>query len=352
MNLFYLTFLSIFTSFLSISIIYINRLLGNKYIDNIDGAQKFHTLPTPRLGGLAILGAFLLSLTFTGEHKATWVLIIISSIPLFLAGFMEDLIRNISPKVRLISGFFSGILFVILTGFSVKSIDIFYLDSLLSVYIGSLLFTSLAISGVSNSLNIIDGFHGLASGVLIILFSAFAIIAWKLEDQVIFNIAIISIFIFFGFFIINFPYGYIFLGDAGAYFGGFLLSVIAIMLPYRNPEVSSWVSFLICSYPIIETLFSIFRKIKRKGHHPSKPDSVHLHMLIYRHISRSISKKIGLESFRNPLTSLVIWLIPLSTSLMAVLAYKSLFFIIICILIVNIMYLITYRKVSLNWQTK
>ena len=127
------------------------------------------------------------------------------------------------------------------------------------------------------------------------MFSAFAIIGFLIEDYFIFNISILSISIFIGFLFVNFPFGLIFLGDSGAYFGGFLLSAIAIMLPSRNPEISSWVSFLICLYPITETLFSIYRKLRRKGHHPSKPDGVHLHMLIYRNISKEKLKKIQKE---------------------------------------------------------
>ena len=98
------------------------------------------------------------------------------------------------------------------------------------------------------------------------------------------------------------------------------------MLPSRNPEISSWVSFLICLYPITETLFSIYRKLRRKGHHPSKPDRVHLHMLIYRNISREISKKIQKEKYRNAITALIIWSLPLLSCIFALLTFNSLVF--------------------------
>ena len=71
------------------------------------------------------------------------------------------------------------------------------------------------------------------------------------------------------------------------------------MLPFRNPDISPWLSLLICSYPIIETLASIFRKLKRKGSKPTEPDKLHLHMLIYRKFSRKYSKRLKIENMQN-----------------------------------------------------
>ena len=98
--------------------------------------------------------------------------------PIFLSGLLEDLFRNIKPVNRLTASFCSSVLFVTLSGFIVKNIDIPIFDYFLSIYLISLLFTCFAMAGVVNSINIIDGFHGLASGSLIIMFSAFAIIGF------------------------------------------------------------------------------------------------------------------------------------------------------------------------------
>ena len=84
----------------------------------------------------------------------------------------------------------------LLTGFYVNNVNFLFFDNLLSIYLVSLIFTSLAISGVSNSINIIDGFHGLASGTLIIMFFTFAVIGWYIEDHLVVHLAIISIFVF------------------------------------------------------------------------------------------------------------------------------------------------------------
>ena len=264
-NLPYLSISIVISFLITLSLILINKKLGNKFIDNFDGVQKFHSSPTPRIGGISIFISFLISIYLIGnDYKTFQFLIFISVLPAFLIGVIEDIKRNINPNYRLLATFLSGFLFIMLTGYHIKELDIFLIDNILSIYVFSLILTCFAISGVVNAINIIDGFHGLASGSLIIMFASFAMIGWYTEDYLISNLAIISILIYAGFFILNFPFGFIFLGDSGAYFGGFLLSILAIMLPYRNPEISSWVSFLICLYPITETLFSIYRKTKEK----------------------------------------------------------------------------------------
>ena len=264
MFLSYLIFLSILTSLLSLIIIYFNRYSNFKYSDNLDGVQKFHSFPTPRLGGIAIFIVFLISTFFIPDFKGIIIIILISSIPTYFLGLLEDLFHNINPRKRLLGAFGSGILFVVISGYSVTNVNFSLIDNVLSIYFISLVFTSFAIAGIANSINIIDGFHGLASGSLIIMFAAFAIIGFVINDDLIFNLSVLSISIFLGFFIINFPFGFIFLGDAGAYLGGFILSAISVMLPSRNPEISSWVCFLICIYPITETIFSIYRKSKKE----------------------------------------------------------------------------------------
>ena len=108
----------------------------------------------------------------------------------------------------------------------------------------------------------------------------------------------------FGFFIWNWPFGKIFMGDCGAYLIGFLISLNLICLVQRNPEVSPWFPIALLNYPIIEVLFSIYRKtIIRKGS-SYKPDGIHFHMLIYKRVSRKIIK--NQIKIANSLTSLII----------------------------------------------
>jgi UDP-GlcNAc:undecaprenyl-phosphate GlcNAc-1-phosphate transferase len=88
-----------------------------------------------------------------------------------------------------------------------------------------------------------------------------------------------------GFLIWNFPRGMLFAGDGGAYFLGFAIAELAVLLVHRNSEVSPWFALLVLWYPVWETLYSMYRR-KRRGHSPADPDGLHLHTLVYRRILR------------------------------------------------------------------
>ena len=183
--------------------------------------------------------------------------------------------------------FLSGIIFVTLSNYSIWYVNIWGIDYLLSYFLISLIFTSFAIAGISNAINIIDGFNGLASGSVLIMICGISIISLKVSDFELFQICIYLVSIILGFMIFNFPNGRIFLGDSGAYMLGFILSCLLVLLPFRNQEISPWVSLLICIYPFFETIFSIYRKTKRSGHNYDKPDKLHLHMLVYRFFKKN-----------------------------------------------------------------
>ena len=340
---------SLLSFLLSVLIIFLNKRFNQIFSDDMVGVQKFHTQPTPRLGGLAIAISYFIMIIFLEEEtRKIWSLIGVAALPILITGLIEDIWKNVKPLFRLITAILSGIIFIVFTQYSINSLDFFYLNQVLSFYFISLIFTSFAMAGVVNAVNIIDGFNGLALGSLIIILSTFGIIAFQIQDFLIFNLTITFILILVGIFIVNFPFGKIFMGDAGAYFCGFFLSCIAIMLPFRNDNISPWVSFLICSYPIIETIFSIYRKNKRKGHHPSKPDGLHLHMLVYRDLSRRLSYKLNIIHFRNSITSIIMYFIPLFSCITALLTYNNKISIITMSILTLFIYLIFYKKVSLN----
>jgi UDP-N-acetylmuramyl pentapeptide phosphotransferase/UDP-N-acetylglucosamine-1-phosphate transferase len=87
----------------------------------------------------------------------------------------------------------------------------------------------------------------------------------------------------FGFFLLNYPFGKLFLGDGGAYFLGFWVAEMAVLLVQR-PDVGAWQVLAICCYPVIEVMFSIYRRKFIKKVSPGAPDALHLHTLVYRRV--------------------------------------------------------------------
>ncbi len=282
-------------------------------LDDMDGVQKFHSTPTPRIGGVALLVGLIVSwIAQTGETKELFGWIFIAVSPVFAFGLAEDITNKISIKVRLVATLAAGVLFVLLTGSSIEKVYVWWFDFLLANPVFSIAFTAFAIASATNALNIIDGFHGLASGTVLLMLASICIVAWSAGDVVLFNIALSIFAVTGGFFVINFPFGKLFLGDGGAYTLGFLVAALTVLIPARNPEISPWISPLILSYPLTELVVSISRKIRRKGHHPGQPDSFHLHMLVHKFYAQRLPKKIRGESIRHALTSLTLWIFPAS----------------------------------------
>jgi UDP-N-acetylmuramyl pentapeptide phosphotransferase/UDP-N-acetylglucosamine-1-phosphate transferase len=167
-------------------------------------------------------------------------------------------------------------------------------------------FTAFAVGGVANAVNIIDGFNGLASGSVAIMFTGMGLIALNVGDGALAGVCFTVVAVMLGFGAINWPMGHIFLGDGGAYLVGFILAWVAVLMPMRHPGVTAWATLLVCAYPVLEVAFSYRRKSKRVGHHPGQPDKVHLHMLMYRRLSRKAYPKAS-QTLQNGLTSIYAW---------------------------------------------
>lgn len=328
-------------------------------MDSSTGVQKFHTAPTPRIAGIALVVGVLTGYAVSShsgaaaEKRQILSAILMAGMPAFIFGLLEDITKKVSVKTRLLATMASGLLGWGITGVSLTHVDVWGVDWLLGFTAISVLFTAFAVGGVANAINIIDGFNGLTAGVALIMLTAFGLIAREVGDiPLAFTCWVIAGAVF-GFFLVNWPFGKIFLGDGGAYFLGFTLAWIAILLPERNPQVSAWASLLICSYPIIEVIFSIYRrKFLRNNCIATQPDASHLHSLTNKRWARRVFREAS-PTLQNGLTSPFMWMYTAISCTTAVFFYistwKSCILIFFCILI----YLIIYSKLAFfNWIPK
>lgn len=260
---------------------------------DVDGVQKFHKTPVPRIGGIALLigmlsvvlfGAFDSRLGGRPETYEAWGLIL-ASLPAFLAGIAEDMTKKVSVKVRLFATFASALLACWLMDAWLERLDTWGLDILLQLSpLAAIIITAFAVAGVTNSINIIDGFHGVAGSAIVIMLAGMGFLAWRVDDVYVTNLALLGIGATIGFMLINYPTGRLFMGDGGAYLLGFWLAEVAVLLVIRNPEINAWQVLTICAYPVSEVLYSIYRRKVIRKSSPGAPDRLHLHTLIYRRI--------------------------------------------------------------------
>jgi UDP-N-acetylmuramyl pentapeptide phosphotransferase/UDP-N-acetylglucosamine-1-phosphate transferase len=283
------------------------RWHGRLSLDTTVGLQKFHCAPTPRIGGLAALAGLVAAYGVSSEAvRQILGPLLIASLPAFTAGLLEDLTKRVSVRARLIGTIVSGLVAWYLTGMALTQTGVPGLDQLLSLAPMSVLFTAVAIGGVANAVNIIDGFNGLAGGVLSIMFAALGIIAAGAGDNALAGTCGALAACSLGFTLINWPLGKIFLGDGGAYLLGFALGWMSVVLVVRNPTIPAWAPLMVCAYPVLEVAFSIVRKSRRAGYHPGVPDRVHLHMLVHRRVVRPWLSSSS-RALQNGLTSPFAW---------------------------------------------
>jgi UDP-N-acetylmuramyl pentapeptide phosphotransferase/UDP-N-acetylglucosamine-1-phosphate transferase len=307
---------------LCVLLVITQRWHGALTTDFTDGIQKFHTAPTPRVGGIPIVMAVWLAwFMATPEVRSMLLPILVAGMPAFVFGVVEDITRRVGVMQRLLATMASGLLAWLITGYAITDVNIWGLDWLLGFTLVSVIFTAFIVGGVANSINLIDGFNGLASTMATLGFVGYAIIAWQVGDATLASVALILAACVWGFFWVNWPFGKLFLGDGGAYFVGFALAWVAVLLIERNPGVSAFAALTICVHPVSEVMFSIFRRKVRKDH-PGMPDRLHFHSLVKR---RYVARWFGRYSIavRNSITGALIGFMTLTAIVLASLTHTS-----------------------------
>ena len=272
-----------------------------------------------RAGGIGIAAGLLVRLVarlfddapYALDSATTGLILLGSAAPVFAAGLIDDFTHRVSKELRLAAAFISAALAGWLLGAWVARLDVPLLDAVIAVPVISVLFTCLLVAGLTNAFNIIDGFNGLAGGVAALILLGIAYVAFKVGDVPVLAAALTAVGAITGFMLLNFPRGLVYLGDCGAYLLGFWTGVLLVLLVGRNPEVSAWFPVLLCSYPVCELLFSIYRRGIVRRSHPGLPDLAHLHHLIYKRLVRWLvgTDLPGHRTQRNSLTAPYLWIL-------------------------------------------
>lgn len=306
MSTYGLAFLAAFIA--SVVLVLTRRWHGHFSMDSANGVQNHHTVPAVRVGGVAILVGLLAAWAVAPVPlQAILGPMLLASIPAFVFGLLEDVTGRIGVMPRLLATMFSGLLAWWLTGIAIQDTGVQAIDWLLGFMAIAVLFTAFAVGGLANAINIIDGFNGLAGGAVAIMLGAIGIIALNVGDLDLARVCFVCALGTIGFSAVNWPTGRLFLGDGGAYLIGFVLGWLAVLLPMRNLEINAWASLLVCTYPVLEVAFSVQRRLRRTGHHPGKPDKVHLHHLVHRRIVCKLFPHAS-ATLKNGLTSPFCWL--------------------------------------------
>lgn len=289
---------------------------------SLDMPQRFHAGHVPRLGGVAMLAGTLAGILWMVLAQPVFGLPIgivldpvgalawaLPAIVVTAGGTAEDIWHRLRARWRLLATLGAGALAAWLLGLRISSLGIAWLDVLWTAHpIPAILLAVLAVAGLPHAFNLIDGYNGLAGTVAIIICLALAYVGLQVGDRQMAAVMVTLAGASAGFLFWNYPRGLMFAGDGGAYLWGALIAVACIHLTQQHPQVSPWFPMLLLAYPVLETGFSIYRKVVR-GQSPSMADALHIHQLIYRRIVRQVfdDDEARRMLMRNNRTSPYLW---------------------------------------------
>ena len=331
------------------SLILILKFLNRNalFYENISSeVRKIHTRSTFKIGGIVFL---FVSISILHIHNTQLKGAIYIAFIFLLIGVFADIYSKFSWKLRLI-------LMSTLTLFTIINLNLFVLDTyitplnfLLNFYFFSLLFTFFCILIMVNGINFIDGQHGLATGISIILLLSFYVnldnnlIQIKILIQSL--ILICSILFFF-----NFVLNRVFIGDGGSYFLGFIISIIAIKINIQHSINPIYIACIL-SYPMIELSVTFLRRVLINKSNPFAPDQLHLHSILYKYLKNKDAEGDKSSDFYNKLTSFIIIFSYLTIQIIVYwlgtrVGYLNLF------LIIFLFYMIVYSFLLLKLNNK
>ena len=241
--------------------------------------RKVHARIMPRLGGLAIFGAFLIGIAvFRPEsgNSEQLLAIILGATVIVITGVLDDM-YEITAKAKMLGQLVAAGIIVFYGGIQIDFINLPFADEgTLAFGILSIPFTILWIVGITNAINLIDGLDGLAAGVSTIALLTLAAMAFIMGNGFVLAVAAILAASAFGFLFYNFHPAKIFMGDTGALFLGFMIAVLSLLGFKSITLVSFIIPVIMLGVPISDTFFAIVRRLRMKKKW-SDPDKSHLH---------------------------------------------------------------------------
>lgn len=242
-------------------------------------ARRINKRPMPTMGGMAIFFAFNFS-TFVllRPQFNTHLLfsLFLAQAVVVITGMIDD-IKELTPRQKMFGLLIAALIVYFLVGIRMTNVHI----GSLTWHLGwlSLPITVLWIIGISNAVNLIDGLDGLATGVSIISLFTMGLIGFFFLSVAHVGTPImifVLVAALVGFLPFNFYPAKIFLGDTGALYIGFMLSVLSLEGLKNVTFITLIIPVMILGVPITDTMFAIIRR-KLNNKPIMQADKHHLH---------------------------------------------------------------------------
>ncbi|MEH2421190.1 MAG: MraY family glycosyltransferase [Nostoc sp.] len=243
-------------------------------------ARRLNREPLPNAGGLAIYAGVIAALVLASLLRpielqnvlAQVLTILLGGSILVLVGFIDDQF-GLPPSVRLWAQIVTALLLVA-NGISVKVLFGTPIDSLLSM-----LLTVLWVVGITNAINLMDGMDGLAGGISFITAMSLLAVAAQFNNRAAAILVLAALGgAALGFLRHNFHPSRIIMGDAGAYFFGYVLAATSILGKLQQNTVYALIpTVLFLLLPVLDTTQVFVRRLLAGNNPLSTPGKDHLH---------------------------------------------------------------------------
>jgi len=258
----------------------VRRLAQRLGVLDQPAARKVHSIPMPRMGGVAIYGAAILALVFFGDrfYVSQVVGIFLGATLVSFLGLWDDR-RPLPAWVKLAGQVVAGLILVF-SGVQITVLRHPLVNSAATV---------LWVVFITNALNLLDNMDGLAGGVAAIASVFFLLLAAMSGQYLVGALAAALLGACIGFLVYNLNPASIFMGDSGALFIGFMLAAVGIKLRFPdNVDFVTWmVPVLVLALPILDTTLVFFSRLRRRKNPLTTPGKDHIsHRLSRRTDSR------------------------------------------------------------------
>lgn len=243
-------------------------------------ARRLNREPLPNAGGLAIYAGVIAALVLASLLRpielqgvlAQVLTILLGGSILVLVGFIDDQF-GLPPSVRLWAQITTALLLVA-NGISIKVLFGTPIDSLLSMAL-----TVLWVVGITNAINLMDGMDGLAGGISFITAMSLLAVSAQFNNRAAATLVLAALAgAALGFLRHNFYPSRIIMGDAGAYFFGYVLAATSILGKLQQNTVYALIpTVLFLLLPVLDTTQVFIRRLLAGKNPLSTPGKDHLH---------------------------------------------------------------------------
>jgi len=239
--------------------------------------RTIHSGKIARIGGVAIYVSFIICMAVFMKADATMNGILIGGTIMFIGGLIDDMVE-LPPYGKLLFQIVAALVVMWVGGISLDTIRLPF-DITINFSLVSIMVTLLWIIGITNAINLVDGLDGLAGGIsaiILMVIACISVVEGRLDIQ---TMSLLLVGAILGFLFYNVHPASIFMGDCGALFLGFIISVISLLGFKGSTVMTLALPILLLAVPIVDTIGAILRR-KLSGHKFSDADKMHLHHLL------------------------------------------------------------------------